>query len=59
VTVGAHCSKYYLKRKLGNPVFSINHYAGQVTYTVEGFLDKNKDQLGARHGNCAAGCPRR
>lgn len=38
-------NKYYVKPRTAKPVFSINHYAGEVTYVIEGFLDKNKDQL--------------
>ncbi|KAJ3101048.1 Unconventional myosin-Ib [Phlyctochytrium planicorne] len=48
--VGSH--KHYDSReksprtsKLASNVFVIHHYAGDVCYTVDGFLEKNKDML--------------
>ncbi|XP_067834933.1 unconventional myosin-Id-like [Heptranchias perlo] len=51
VKLGNHA--HYTSRKLCpteknmefNKHFRIKHYAGQVTYSVEGFIDKNKDTL--------------
>ncbi|XP_042303487.1 myosin XVB [Sceloporus undulatus] len=38
-------SPWYGKPKLPLPVFTIQHYAGPVTYQVHKFLNKNNDQL--------------
>ncbi|XP_061472155.1 myosin XVB isoform X2 [Rhineura floridana] len=38
-------SPWYVKPKLHLPVFTIQHYAGPVTYQVHKFLNKNHDQL--------------
>lgn len=38
-------SKFYDKPRVSGPCFNIFHYAGKVTYNVQGFLEKNRDIL--------------
>jgi myosin-5 len=37
--------KYFKKPRFGQSAFTICHYAHDVTYEVEGFLDKNRDNV--------------
>lgn len=46
-TYKAH--KRFSKPKLARTDFTINHYAGDVTYQADFFLDKNKDYVVAEH----------
>jgi len=38
-------AKLYERPKGNANIFTINHYAGKVTYKAEGFLEKNRDTL--------------
>jgi myosin-5 len=42
-------NKYFSKPKLSRTDFTICHYAGDVTYQTEQFLEKNKDYVVAEH----------
>ncbi|KAB0792987.1 hypothetical protein PPYR_12607 [Photinus pyralis] len=38
-------NEFYCRPRVGGREFAIRHFAGQVWYSVEGFLDKNRDVL--------------
>lgn len=38
-------NELYSRPRIGNQEFGVTHYAGQVWYNVEGFLEKNRDAV--------------
>ena len=38
-------NQYYIPNKRNDLCFTINHYAGKVTYSGENFIEKNRDSL--------------
>ncbi|XVF25184.1 hypothetical protein REPUB_Repub13aG0191500 [Reevesia pubescens] len=42
-------NRRFIKPKLSRTDFTISHYAGEVTYQANQFLDKNKDYVVAEH----------
>ena len=50
------CSKFFKGPKFGAECFTLMHFAGPVTYFVEGFLEKNKDKLYDHLKEMMAGC---
>lgn len=42
----------YVRSRGNEASFSINHYAGRVTYNADGFLEKNRDNLSSNLVDC-------
>ncbi|KAJ1568712.1 Myosin type-2 heavy chain 1 [Cladochytrium tenue] len=42
---GTSAHRYFSKPRFGQGAFTVRHYAVDVTYTAEGFLEKNRDSV--------------
>ncbi|KAF3925630.1 Myosin-2 [Orbilia brochopaga] len=48
-TPGNKFDKFYKKARFGKSTFTVCHYAVDVTYDVEGFIEKNRDTVPDEH----------
>ncbi|KAF3183242.1 Myosin type-2 heavy chain 1 [Orbilia oligospora] len=48
-TPGGKFEKFYKKARFGKSTFTVCHYAVDVTYDVEGFIEKNRDTVPDEH----------
>ncbi|EPS37177.1 hypothetical protein H072_9168 [Dactylellina haptotyla CBS 200.50] len=46
---GGKFEKFYKKARFGKSTFTVCHYAVDVTYDVEGFIEKNRDTVPDEH----------